>query len=57
MRLLDKILRIKWGIILIVVGIGVIFALVMPAEAMVVALAILLVFVGICLLKNDKRRF
>ncbi len=57
MKFLDKILQIKWGIILIIVGIGVIFALVMPAEAMVVALAILLIFVGICLVKNDKRRF
>ncbi len=57
MKFLDKILRIKWGIILVIVGIGVIFALVMPAEAMVVALAILLIFVGICLINNDKRRF
>jgi len=56
-KLLDKILRIKWGIILILVGAGVIFALIMPAEAMVIALAILLIFVGICLTKNDKRRF
>lgn len=57
MKFLDKLCKIKWGIILIIVGIGVIFALIMPAEAMVVLLAILLIFVGICLLNNDKRRF
>lgn len=57
MKFLDKLFNIKWGIILIVVGIGVIFALIMPAEVMLVLLAILLIFVGICLLNNDKRRF
>ena len=57
MKFLDKLFNIKWGIILIVVGIGVIFALIMPAEVMLVILAILLIFVGICLLNNDKRRF
>lgn len=57
MKFLDKLFNIKWGIILIVVGIGVIFALIMPAEVMLVLLAILLIFVGICLLNNDKRKF
>lgn len=57
MKLFDKLMRIKWGIILIIVGIGVIFALIMPPEVMVITLAILLIFVGFCLIKNDKRRF
>lgn len=57
MKFFNKLLQIKWGIILIIVGAGVIFALVMPTEAMVIALAVLLIFVGICLIKNDNRRF
>lgn len=57
MKFIDKLRCVRWGIILIIVGIGVIFALVMPAEALVVVLSLLLIFVGICLLKNDKRKF
>lgn len=57
MKFIDKLRCIKWGIILIIVGIGVIFSLLLPAEAMVVMLALLLIFVGVCLLNNDKRKF
>ena len=57
MKFLDRLMHMKWGIILIIVGSGVIFSIVMPMEAMVIALAVLLIFVGICLVKSDKRRF
>ncbi len=57
MKFMNKLRCVKWGIILIIVGIGVIFSLLMPAEAMVVILSLLLIFVGLCLLNNDKRKF
>ncbi len=56
MKFFCKLMQIKWGMILITIGGGVILALLLPAELIVVLLSVLLICVGICLLYSDKGR-
>lgn len=56
MKFFCKIMQIKWGIILITIGGGVILALLLPAEVIVIILAIILICVGAGILFSDKKR-
>ena len=56
MKFFDKMLQIKWGIILITIGGGVILSLLLPAELIVIMLSVLLICVGACLMCSDRKR-
>jgi len=56
MKFFCKISEIKWGLILITIGGGVILALLLPAEIIVIMLSIVLICVGAGLLFSDKKR-